>query len=128
MSIENPAADFQFFDIGDELEIRNRYLLTSNVESRFEQEGVAHFSLDADAGAYAALEIPRDVTNFNVWKYRIDPIQFDRWDMAGNLKLNTDPLFPFLYRYDRRHVCTFYNYDRMFRQGDYPFLIQSLWY
>ncbi|MHC4290579.1 MAG: hypothetical protein ACYSSK_11125, partial [Planctomycetota bacterium] len=122
MNIENPASDYQFFDISDELEIRNRYLVTSKVEARFEQDTVANFTLDSangGGGPYAALEVPRDMTNdFGSWTRRIDSFNFDRWDKTGLvIDVTPDP-----YEYDRRHVCTFYSYDRMFRRGDYQLL------
>ncbi len=122
-NFDNPNYSGSFFDISDELEIRNRYLVTSYVESRFEQPAVANFTLDSangGGGAYAALEVPRDATNdFGSWTRRIDPINFDQWDASGAI-----PVFPMPdpYEYDRRHVCTFYSLDRNFRQGDYPLL------
>ena len=118
MQIESINSDYHFFDIGDELELRNRYLVTSKVESRFEQDTVANFSLDAGGGMYGSLETPvDDTTAFNAWKIKVDPANFDNW--SGFLTV-TGGAFP--YRYDRRHVCTFYSFDRNFRKGGYPLL------
>ena len=113
MNIENPVSGFQFFDIGDELELRNRYLLTSGTEAKFERPDVANFTLDSGSTDYAALKVPRDNggNTINIWKERIEPANFDAW--AGG---------PIPYKYDRRHVCTFYSYDRMIRRGQYPLL------
>jgi hypothetical protein len=123
MNVESPISGFQFFDIGDELELRNRYLVTSKVEARFEQDIVANYTLDSGngaGGAYAALEVPRDTTNdFGSWTRRIDPYNFDKWDETGAVPATP---MPDPYEYDRRHVCTVYSYDRMFRRGDYALL------
>ena len=119
MNIESVSSDYIFFDISDELELRNRYLVTSKVESRFEQDTIANFTLDAGGGTYGSLETPVDDTvAFNAWKIKIDSINFDAWDSAGNPLPTTDPL----YRYDRRHVCTFYSFDRNIPKGQYPLL------
>ncbi len=126
MDIEDPGNAYHFFDLSNELEIRNRYLQTSHSEALFEQEGVAHFSFDADAAAYAALETPRVETDFDIWKYRIDSDQFHRWNAAGALRTTADPLSPYFYRYDRRHACTFYSFDRVVRKGDYPLLASEI--
>ncbi len=118
MHIENPNAyivppdpnpGYSLFDIGDELEIRNRYMLTSKVESRFEQTNVAHYTLDAGGGLYGALSIPRTNSTFTQWKWRVNPLNFD--NDSGGTKL---------FKYDRRHVCTFYSFDRNLRKRDYP--------
>jgi hypothetical protein len=111
MNIENPGSGFFLFDIGDELEIRNRYLLTSRVEARFERNNVANYTLDAGGGLYGALEIPRTASNFNEWKRRMDHWNFD--GISGG-----DPCDA--YKYDRRHVCTFYSFDRNLRRRTYP--------
>ena len=118
MNLESPGDSYHFFDIADELELRNRYLVTSHVEARFEQDTVANFSLDAGGGTYGSLETPvDDNAAFNSWKIKVDPSNFDNW--SGFLTV-TGGAYP--YRYDRRHVCTFYSYDRNLRQGDYPLL------
>jgi len=127
LNMEKPLAG-RFFDIGDELELRNRYLITSMTEARFERKsppdpGVLHFTLDAGGGTYGALRTPVDEnTAFVSWKIKVDPANFDKWDLAGNPLAPTNPLF----RYDRRHLCTFYSFDRMFRRGGYPLLEADL--
>jgi len=120
MNIENPGPGYVLFDIGDELEIRNRYLLTSPVEARFERHDVANYTLDAGGGLYGALEIPRTnemesdgFTSFDKWKWRMDHWNFD--GTSGG-----DPCDA--YKYDRRHVCTFYSFDRNLRRRTYPFV------
>ncbi len=119
MDLETPADNRQYFDISDELEMRNRYLVSSLVEARIEQNNAANYTLDANGGTYAVLETPvDDNAAFNSWKIKVDPINFDEWDLAGNLLPVINPL----YRYDRRHVCTLYSYDRNIRRGQYPLL------
>ncbi|MCE5184721.1 MAG: general secretion pathway protein GspK [Planctomycetaceae bacterium] len=114
MNIEQPGG--HFFDIGDELEIRNRFLLTSPTEARFECRDIANFTLDSGGGVYAALLVPRDNGNpISDWYERLNPTNFDSW--AGG----TAP-----YVYDRRHVCTFYSFDRNIRRGEYPLLEQEI--
>ena len=109
-------SNYQFFDIGDELELRNRYMVTSKVEARFESEDIANFTLDAGGGTYGALRTPvDDTTAFNSWVIKNNPVNFDAWTGGG------EP-----YRYDRRHVCTFYSYDRIIQSGDYPLLDADL--
>jgi len=115
-TIEDPPDGFLFFDISDELEIRNRFLLTSPAEARFERNDVANFSLDSGSTNYAALQVPRDNggNSINIWYERMDPANFDAW--TGG---------PIPYKYDRRHVCTFYSFDRPLRKGEYPLLTQD---
>ena len=127
MKIENPGATYSLFDIGDELEIRNRFLMTSKTESRFERHDVANYSLDAGGAVYGALEIPRDsttdsdgISNFTKWKWRIDPRNFDAWGGAFNGTWNGQPLDN-RFKYDRRHVCTFYSFDRNIRTAQTTF-------
>jgi hypothetical protein len=108
MNIENPDPAYVLFDISDELEMRNRYLLTSEAEARFEQEQTAHYTFDADGGLYPALHIPRTLDNFDTWKFRMDPLNFD--DSSGGA-----PTYE--WKYDRRHVCTFYSYTRTLGRG-----------
>lgn len=130
LNIENPLSACRFFDIGDELELRNRYLITSNTEARFERKpalpadgGVLNFTLDAGGGTYGALRTPvDDNAAFWAWKIKVNPANFDKWDPAGNLLPPANPLF----RYDRRHLCTFYSFDRLFRRGSYPLLEADL--
>ncbi len=129
MNIENPGPEYSPFDIGDELEIRNRCLLTSQVIARFEREdfvatsedeAVAYDTFDFGrgefvGGGYSELRvkrIPFDDDDFKEWKWqrRMDPCNFDR-DSGG------DPCDA--YMYDRRHVCTFYSFVRNIRRP-YP--------
>ncbi len=123
MHIENPGPAYTLFDISDELEIRNRFLLTSLFEARFERPDVANFTLDAGGGIYGALQIPRSPTDpsyaFDRWQWRLDPNNFD--DTSGAYVDNpAAPVVDYRYKYDRRHVCTFYSFDRNLRTGVYP--------
>jgi hypothetical protein len=107
MNIENPGSSYSLFDLGDELEIRNRFLLTSKVESRFERSDVANYTLDAGGGVYAVFETPvDDSTAFTAWKIKMNPANFDLW--SGGIGSDA-------YKYDRRHLCTFYSFDRNIR-------------
>jgi hypothetical protein len=120
MSIENPGAAYRLFDIGDELEIRNRFILTSLTESRFERSDAGNFTFDAGGGSYAVLQIPRDNSgSYPIldWVVRMDPANFDLWDETGVLRPVSSPDNRF--KYDRRHVCTFYSFDRNIRTGSY---------
>ena len=121
MNTENAGNGYLFFDLADELELRNRHLLTSNMESRFERADVANFTLDSGGGAYSALQVPRDKTNdFSDWTRRIDPGNFDNWSGHLSPTGGSNP-----YTYDRRHVCTFYSADRCLPTGDYSHLLDS---
>jgi hypothetical protein len=129
MQIENLGPLFSKFDIGDELEIRNRFIMTSLTESRIERFDVANFSLDAGGGVYAALQIPRDNSGgypISDWTVRMNAANFDLWRQDGTLKVSTDPDYSDSYRYDRRHVCTFYSFDRNIRSGSYTQLDNAL--
>jgi hypothetical protein len=129
MHVENPGTAFHLFDIADELEIRNRCMLTSLSEARFERDDVANFTLDAGGGRYGSLEVPvvpgiddyfdAPATNypyyyFDKWKWRMDPNNFDS---ASGAYVNA--IVDYEYKYDRRHVCTFYSFDRNMRTGVY---------
>ena len=131
MNIENPGPEYTLFDISDELEIRNRFMLTTYNEARFERDDVANFTLDAGGGRYSYLRIPVKMGNagvfgdgttyshFDTWKWRVDPNNFDHLSGA----YVDDPLNPaidYRWKYDRRHVCTFYSFDRNLRTGYYP--------
>ncbi|RKY09545.1 MAG: hypothetical protein DRP66_01980 [Planctomycetota bacterium] len=130
MHIENPGPDYALFDIGDELEIRNRFLLTSLFEARFERLDVANYTLDAGGGIYGSLQIPVEpgiagyfdagtsfpYTHFDKWKWRLDPNNFD--DTSGAWVAPGIPI-DYRFKYDRRHVCTFYSFDRNLRLGMY---------
>ena len=132
MHIESPDPNYILFDISDELEIRNRFLLTSLFKARFERLDVANFTLDAGGGRYGSLQIPVEpgiadyfdwpatnypYTHFDKWKWRLDPKNFD--DTSGAY---VDAVVDYQYKYDRRHVCTFYSFDRNLRLGYYPIL------
>ncbi len=117
MHIDNPPPAYTLFDISDELEIRNRFMLTSPFEARFERKDVANFTFDAGGGIYSDLWIPCDPTNFAQWAWRVDPNNFDNQSGAyndGSIAGNYE------WRYDRRHVCTFYSFDRNLNTGIYP--------
>lgn len=133
MNIENPfppytLSPYSLFDIGDELEIRNRFFLSSLAEAKFEKKqtfgisniadyplynGVANFTLDSGGGYYSALKMVRDNSQFDSWKIQMNPLNFD--DLSGGV---VDDEF----KYDRRHVCTFYSFDRNIRRREYPFV------
>ncbi len=116
MRFENAGPVYTLFDIADELEIRNRFMLTSPFEARFERHDVANYTLDAGGGIYGALSVPRDASNFAQWAWRVDPNNFD--DISGAF---VDPgvTADYRFKYDRRHVCTFYSFDRPLRMGRY---------
>jgi hypothetical protein len=121
MNIENPGPDYVLFDIGDELEIRNRYLLTSLVQARFERQDIAYETFDYGRGFFVSgwnpelrvKRIPFDTTDFEGWKWRMDHRNFD--DTSGGIAADA-------WKYDRRHVCTFYSFDRNLRRRTYPFV------
>lgn len=119
MNIENPGANYTLFDIADELEIRNRFMLTTNAEARFERNDVGNFTFDAGGGIYSALQMPRDTSShpLEAWKWRLDPNNFD--DTSGAY---VDAAIPvdYTFKYDRRHITTFYSFDRNLRLGTYP--------
>jgi len=117
MDVEDISNGYSFFDVADELELRNRYMVTSLAEARFERSDVANFTLDSGSTDYAALQVPRDTAGnpISIWYERIDPANFDKWDLAGKLAVDTIP-----YKYDRRHICTFYSFDRTLRVGQSP--------
>lgn len=121
LNIESPGKDFLLFGIDDELEIRNRYLLTGRALSRFERENVAYETFDFGRGEYVGgwqvalrvKRIPYDGTEDIPWTVRVNPANFDD---TGT------PVSLFPYYYDRRHISTFYSYDRPVRTGRYPLL------
>jgi hypothetical protein len=142
MSIENPGKNFSPFDIGDELEIRNRFLLTSQVIARFEKSdedetndadlyppyfsgfntsgksyvGIGYQTFDWGRGELVSgwnvdLKVKRipckDSDDLIGWKKRLNPANFDSGTYANY--------------YDRRHVCTFYSFDRNIRTAQTSF-------
>ncbi len=119
MHIENPGPDYILFDISDELEMRNRFMLTSSFHARFEREDVAFETFDWGRGFFQGgwqtelkvKRIPFTASDFNGWKWRLDPNNFD--DTSGGALVDE-------WKYDRRHVCTFYSFDRNLRTGVYP--------
>jgi DNA uptake protein ComE-like DNA-binding protein len=128
MNIERPGGRYVLFDIGDELEIRNRYLLTSLTQAHFERGGVVGLDVDVayetfDYGrglftggwntAIRSRRVPFTLADFDAWKWRVHPDYF-----ADNPYLPVEDH----YKYDRRHVCTFYSFDRNLRAGVYPVL------
>jgi len=125
-NIESPSGDYRLFDLGDELEMRNRFLLTSLAQARFEREGVAYNTFDWGRGEFVGgwnvpLRVKRTVCedndDLNMWRIRLNPANFDD---TGN----PVPTHPFYY--DRRHISTFYSFDRPLRTGQYPLLEAAL--
>ncbi|MHC4951466.1 MAG: hypothetical protein ACYTEU_10855, partial [Planctomycetota bacterium] len=125
MNIENPPVSLSLtpFDISDELEIRNRYLLTSLTISKFENEMVAYETFDFGRGQMVGgwstpLKVKRtpveDNSDFDKWKRRLGNASSD--NMSGSSVAVTGDY------YDRRHLCTFYSFDRPLPKGDYPLL------
>ena len=158
MQIENPAwwnrydnssldLWYHLFELSDELEIRNRVLLTTAFEARFERPDVANYTFDAGVpgvgggGVYAVLQVPctdevkeqftvggknYTRTSFDAWKIRMNSANFD--DKSGAYfppsapNLDQEDKLDFRWKYDRRHVCTFYSFDRNIRSGRDPVL------
>ncbi len=131
-NMENLGASYRLFDIGDELELRNRFILTSGTEARLEHKDVANYTLDAGGAEYAALRIPRDssvdngVPNLAQWKWRIDYRNFNVWEADGQMKASGSEYYNNSYKYDRRHICTTYSFDRNVRSGHYLLLDGAL--
>jgi len=91
--IENPSDGYIAFDISDELELRNRFLLTSSFESRIEQAAVWKATLD---GA--------DVTNV---PFGQATLKFEN-NWIPRVIADTATIDD----YDRRHVLAAYSFDR----------------
>jgi hypothetical protein len=130
MNIESSGAAYSFFDIGDELEIQNRFLLTSQTISRFENNNCAYNTFDFGRGEFVggwnvdlrSKRIPcvTDTGKDNdlaMWRIRLDPANFDATSGGNPLYANY---------YDRRHLCTFYSFDRNIRSGSYMLLDAAL--
>lgn len=142
LHIENPneglaAPKYALFDLGDELEMRNRFFLTSSVLARFEQRTDlsdpfhplfgCYETFDYERGEFVggwnvALRVrrnPIDTTDdLKIWKLRMNPENFDYagpWNGQGGLP-------DYTYYYDRRHICTFTSFDRNLRWNGDPFL------
>lgn len=133
MNIEKPdPTRYRLFDLTDELEIRNRFLLTSGFEARFERPDISNRTFDAGGNSYAVKMIPFNDTedddspftvggttytrtSFDGWKIRMNQANFD--DKSGANYNATEPKLNFRWEYDRRHVCTFYSFDRNIRSG-----------
>lgn len=122
-----PQPVYCLFDIQDEVEIRNRFLLTSLAQARFEQpiklsapyrygmyETFDYERGEFEGGWNVPLRVKRipvtSTDELRVWKQRMNPKNFD----------NSDPANSHSYYYDRRHVCTFYSFDRNLRRGGDP--------
>lgn len=125
LHIESPGSDFTLFDFSDELEMRNRFLLTTLAQVRFEREGVAYNTFDWGRGEFVggwnvALRVKRtpceNADDLNMWQNRLNPYNFD----------DTDPANLTAYYYGRRHISTFYSFDRPLRTGAYPLLDTAL--
>lgn len=139
--IENPDPMCKFFDISDELEMRNRYLLTSLAIARFERheslspeiDGIGYYTFDYERGHFEdewnvqlrVKRIPFTYEDFyngdgvwqdekNNWLWRVDHRNFDSSTRPQN-SVNA-------WKYDRRHVCTFYSFDRQVRRREYPYI------
>lgn len=108
--------DHEPFGLQDELEIRNRFLLTSLAQARFESQ-TQPTSLPPRYGLYETFDLgrgefsggwnthirsrrlPYTADDFDLWQARLDPNNFD-------YQTDNDP------QTDRRHLCTFYSFDR----------------
>jgi hypothetical protein len=125
MTVETPSQNYSFFDIGDELELRNRCMVTSPAEARFERKDVANFSLDAGGGTYGCLRTPVDDNGALAnWYIRVNPNNFDKWDRSSGFIYN--PVNANEFKYDRRHISTFYSFDRTLRNGQPPLSYDQL--
>lgn len=107
---------YDLFTLDDELEIRNRYFLTSPKIAYFEQFPVGYESFDYKRGQFEggggwkvrlkSVRLPfSDLEN---WKTHLNPRNFS--DTSGAY-VGTDA-----WKYDRRHICTFYSFDRNLRR------------
>jgi hypothetical protein len=130
MWIENPGSSFHLFDIADELEIRNRFMLTSLSHARFEREDIGYETFDYGRGDFPGApgfpelkvkRIPYGNADFTLWRARLDPVNFDNMSGAYFDASGVD----YRWYYDRRHVCTFYSFDRNMRTGVYPAVDQG---
>ncbi|MBN2455567.1 MAG: hypothetical protein JXB29_03370 [Sedimentisphaerales bacterium] len=92
--LEDPCANYEPFDISDELELRNRFLCTSLTEAKIERDDVWNGTLDAGGGTYAVPEVPirQGAVNLTGWQIRMDPTED---------------------KYERRHLLSTYNFDRI---------------
>jgi hypothetical protein len=138
MNVEMSLSDYSLFRIDDELEIRNRYLLTSKSISRFEKRhldnenrdafppnpysGTLYYTFDFGRGIFAydngagygkcrVPSTPFTTVDFSEWMDKLNPLYFDS---------DPGPFTTYDYQYDRRHLCTFYSFDRNLPKGDYP--------
>ncbi|MBN1817601.1 MAG: hypothetical protein JW828_09575 [Sedimentisphaerales bacterium] len=123
MRYENPGPDWRFFEIDNELEIRNRFLLTSSTIAPFETEPVTYETFDYFRGQFQGGGDPRKnglrvagvpFTNdsFGGWKWRVNPANFSDTSGAWEDPSDSTGTRNYNWRYDRRHVCTFYSFDR----------------
>ena len=154
MQIENPIMRvngeqlplFNTFSIDNELEIRNRFLLTSNAVASFEKrdpdestdrsalppfmspgstyDGVAYETFDLSRGTDVATGLDSWNGDWNVKVKRVPFDDLDKWfAKLDPLNFdNEDSTNTHDYEYDRRHLCTFYSYDQVIRKGTYPLL------
>ncbi len=140
-NIESPGTNYTLFGLDDELEIRNRYLLTGKAVARFEKRhfdtenpssvppvnpysGTLYYTFDFGRGIFgfdptAAFQnsrvkgVPFD--SIFEWFEKVDPRLFDD---EPNVEVDINDAF----KYDRRHISTFYSFDRPLRSGRYPLL------
>lgn len=136
MKFESPGSEYTLFGIDDELEIRNRYLISGKPISRFEKRhldtegrsaippantysGALYYTLDFGRGIFgydatAAFQnsrvkgVPFDNNDFGEWFEKVNPSYFDEEFHVNNG-----------FKYDRRHISTFYSFDRPLRSGPY---------
>lgn len=106
-----------FYGIAEELEMRNRFLMSSPYTARFERYDITKGTFAANGGKYPVItDIAHTSTDFSEWAIRIDPNNFN----ATSGAYDAGPDQNNNYKYDRRPVCTFYSYDRNLRQMAYP--------
>ena len=109
------AADqiYQPFDIFDELELRNRYLMFSNVQPRCGTVWPVTFTPGP-----SGVGIKYPYLDAYLLSYAGGGNSIDNW--FDKVKPDMDPplLAATIGNYNRRHLATTYNFDRITRRGD----------
>lgn len=141
MNIESAGGDFTLFGIDDELEMRNRYLISGKAIARFEKR---HFDTEGREAVpptnpysgtlYYTFDFGRGIMGYDLTaayqNSRVKGVPFDsmtEWTDKVDTRFFDDerpePEYADqAFKYDRRHISTFYSFDRPLRSGRYPLL------